>query len=104
MTIDEAILHAEEVADKCALTDGNIRCENEHRQLAEWLKDYKRMRENWKQLKETVSEIKGNNKYDHKDVTEICQFLLNYMGVLESIGNRIYELEPIIEADKEQEK
>lgn len=43
MTLDEAILHAEEVADRCAVTDGNIQCENEHRQLAEWLKDYKRL-------------------------------------------------------------
>ena len=41
MTLDEAILHAEEVADRCALTDGNIQCENDHRQLAEWLKELK---------------------------------------------------------------
>ena len=45
MTLDEAIQHAEEVADKCALTDGNILCENDHRQLAEWLTDYKRLLE-----------------------------------------------------------
>lgn len=45
MTLDEAILHAEEVADKCALTDGNIQCENDHRQLAEWLGNYKRLLE-----------------------------------------------------------
>lgn len=39
MTLDEAIIHAEEIADKCATTDGDIRCESEHRQLAEWLKE-----------------------------------------------------------------
>ena len=44
MDIDEAILHCEEVADRCMITDGNIKCENEHRQLAEWLKELKRLK------------------------------------------------------------
>ena len=39
MTLEEAIIHAEEIADRCAATDGNIKCEMEHRQLAEWLKE-----------------------------------------------------------------
>lgn len=38
MSLEEAIIHAEEVEDRCAVTDGNIQCENEHRQLASWLK------------------------------------------------------------------
>ena len=38
MTLEEAIIHAEAVADRYAVTDGNIKCEMEHRQLAEWLK------------------------------------------------------------------
>ena len=60
MTIDEAIKHAEEVANKCEFdTDwgmGNhfidrsgvadeIKCGEEHRQLAEWLKELKMYRE-----------------------------------------------------------
>ena len=60
MTIDEAIKHAEEVADFCedsaskydmtdafesymACEDG--KCASEHRQLAEWLKELKEIRE-----------------------------------------------------------
>ena len=60
MTLDEAIKHAEEVADVCefeaskydmtdayesyvACQDGN--CAKEHRQLAEWLKELKQLRE-----------------------------------------------------------
>ena len=46
MTLEEAIEHAEEVASRkfddrvhC------IKCAEEHRQLAEWLKDYKRLLE-----------------------------------------------------------
>ena len=40
MTLDEAIKHCEEVANKC-----DTECAKEHRQLAEWLKDYKRLLE-----------------------------------------------------------
>ena len=40
MTLDEAIKHCEEVADtKCN------ECGNEHRQLAEWLKELKQLKE-----------------------------------------------------------
>lgn len=45
MTLDEAIIHCEEVADRCAVTDGNRECEDNHRQLAEWLKELKKYRE-----------------------------------------------------------
>ena len=58
MTLDEAIKHAEEVAEtkekqikredweKGSLTEEScIACAEEHRQLAEWLKDYKRLLE-----------------------------------------------------------
>jgi hypothetical protein len=57
MTLDEAIKHCEEVADEknkeaCNLYDAKnyeesrecIWCSEEHRQLAEWLKDYKRLK------------------------------------------------------------
>ena len=43
MTLEEAIIHAEDVADRCSVTDGDRRCEQEHRQLAEWLKLLKRI-------------------------------------------------------------
>lgn len=43
MTLEEAIIHAEDVADRCSVTDGDRRCKQEHRQLAEWLKLLKRI-------------------------------------------------------------
>ena len=46
MTLEEGIIHAEEVAERCAVTDGDLNCELEHRQLAEWLKELKAYREN----------------------------------------------------------
>jgi len=52
MTLDEAIKHAEEVAEGyekikkiVAVTEYECECAEEHRQLAEWLKDYKRLKE-----------------------------------------------------------
>lgn len=101
MTLDEAISHAEEVAEDMNNRAGFYRepknsvynmghhytdcveCAEEHRQLAEWLKELKIMRENWQQLKETITEIRDNNKFEDNGATELCRFLLNYMGVLE---------------------
>lgn len=40
MTLDEAIIHAEETYKK--LKDNCPGCANEHKQLAEWLSDYKK--------------------------------------------------------------
>ena len=45
MTLEEAIIHAEEIAERCAVTDGYRTCEQEHRQLAEWLKELKEMKD-----------------------------------------------------------
>lgn len=43
MMIDEAIRHCLEVADYDCYNDKQMKCAEEHRQLAEWLKDYKRL-------------------------------------------------------------
>lgn len=53
MTLEEAIKHAEEVAEKNEAVvrikgeyaPSCAKCAEEHRQLAEWLKDYKRLKE-----------------------------------------------------------
>lgn len=46
MTIDEAIKHCNEVANGalCKSTVNHKACGEEHKQLAEWLKELKRMR------------------------------------------------------------
>ena len=72
MTLDEAIKHAEEVAEKNERRAESVRnrpissadfyheeescskCATEHRQLAEWLKELKRHREAWMNV---VSEV-----------------------------------------------
>ena len=45
MTLDEAIRHAEEVAEYDCYNDEQKKCADEHRQLAEWLRELKRLRE-----------------------------------------------------------
>lgn len=81
MTLEEAIKHAEEVADLCeyeaskydmsdsyesyvACQEG--KCAEEHRQLAEWLKDYQRL---LKAIEEIKAEIDAEwHKALHEDV------------------------------------
>jgi hypothetical protein len=41
------------------------------------------MIDQWKQLKQTITEIKENNEFEKEDVTLLCKYLINYMGVLE---------------------
>ena len=45
LTLDEAIRHAEEVAEYDCYNDEQKKCADEHRQLAEWLRELKRLRE-----------------------------------------------------------
>lgn len=76
MTIDEAIIHCEEVAEskekqvkngdweKDSLTERNcIKCAEEHRQLAEWLKELKMYREMIPSASEVfLAEIRSDKK------------------------------------------
>ena len=45
MTLDEVIIHCEDVANTPYYTDKEPKCYSEHRQLAEWLKELKKYRE-----------------------------------------------------------
>ena len=45
MILDEAIRHAEEVAEYDCYNDEQKKCAEEHRQLAEWLKELKECRQ-----------------------------------------------------------
>ena len=43
MTLDEAIIYCEEIAERRAVTNDDLKCKREHRQLADWLKLLKRI-------------------------------------------------------------
>jgi hypothetical protein len=98
MTLDEAIKHAEEVADEkkkeaCNLYDAKdyeesrdcIWCSEEHRQLAEWLKGLKQLREQtrWIACSERLPKIAyvyrvtryyPNNVMNSKYIVDACAF------------------------------
>lgn len=59
MTLEEAIRHAEQVADSYKDTAPDCSCAAEHRQLAAWLKELKRLKENGPDMvsKEKVLQI-----------------------------------------------
>lgn len=74
MTLDEAIKHCEEVmienlektkdrnaSGPIAISCGE--CADNHRQLAEWLKELKRHREAWNKLKDDVVAYRNNFDY-----------------------------------------
>lgn len=88
MTLDEAIKHAEEVAEEkenegkllCqseGASIGCLTCAEEHRQLAEWLRDYKRLKEqelkvwHWILAEEQNKEDVENDNY--RFVCSECQ-------------------------------
>lgn len=50
MTLDEAIKHCKEVAIEYEAKGECYECGKEHRQLAEWLEDYKRLKERTKTI------------------------------------------------------
>ena len=81
MTIDEAIQHAEEVAEEHAKYNryGGFEscdeCAKEHRQLAEWLKELKQLRE--QEPCEDVTHAPKKGKWIDTDVT-----LLNRQGYI----------------------
>lgn len=45
MTLDEAISHAEMIANNTSCRMGGVDCAKEHKQLAEWLKELKQWRD-----------------------------------------------------------
>lgn len=71
MTLEEAIIHAEEIADRCAVTDGNIKCEIEHRQLAEWLKILKSAKFEYDEAWRTITHPTPDVTYADKQRAQV---------------------------------
>ncbi len=89
MTIDEAILHAEEVAERHeeikrikAVTSEECKCAAEHRQLAEWLKELKKLRQKDAQIKDAISECKMQ-KLAQDEISSFEYGVLKIYGVME---------------------
>jgi hypothetical protein len=93
MTLEEAILHAEEVAEEnekeCKLWEGGVteafkqkeeklrKCASEHRQLAEWLRELK----DYKDARVGCEYCKHNYREMHERPCSLCQ--RNFMDMFE---------------------
>ena len=74
MTIEQAIIHAEEVADRCAVTDGNRQCEDEHRQLAAWLRELQERRKE----PEIIRCAECKHRFTHNCVANVWVSVFGY--------------------------
>lgn len=122
MTLEEAIKHEEEVMDEmsyefqeCVAThdmEGAMNCRKyaeEHKQLAEWLKDYKRLLEQENILEKIRDEIVDTLYVDSLIFGELIDFLnrkISADDVIEEF-NRVTRIEVLriidkYKADKEE--
>ena len=100
MTLDEAIRHAEEVAkeherhlkiyenideDRPLFKEEEnecIKCADEHRQLAEWLKDYKQLFEQTQGIKDAIAEIEQIVKEENPEDSSWACGLKYSIGII----------------------
>ena len=87
MTLDEAIRHCEDVAEEkeqeakeAHVLSGMdcMECAEEHRQLAEWLRELKKYEEGIEQIKELMNDYKGCDMWD---IANGLQFALECLEV-----------------------
>lgn len=106
MTLDEAIKHAEEVAERLEnsckrdwMGEDDERCASEHRQLAEWLKELKQLREQTKwipcseKLPDEEKWVLGyiNNFHDGTGAPHMCVVKIE-KGISEKERERLKKL------------
>jgi hypothetical protein len=87
MTLDEAIKHCEEVAEKLCICD---ECAEEHRQLAEWLEELKTYREFADWLAKAVLEEDWEESADF-NAEVICRKLTKLVK-LKVVDNKYMEV------------
>ena len=76
MTLDEAIQHCKEVAIEYEAKGECYECGKEHRQLAEWLEDYKQLKETtrWIPCSERLPDVDGNYIVMRANAVEILEY------------------------------
>ena len=87
MPIDEAIKHAEELADYDCYNEKQLKCAEEYRQLAEWLEDYKRLLGATESIRAEIEELPIDyvNVYDGPNRLGEMEFICRD-EVLEILG------------------
>jgi hypothetical protein len=104
MTLDEAIKHAEEVAERLEnsckrdwMGEDDKRCASEHRQLVEWLKELKYYKDrqdlinkNWQELtmyKDGIEKIKMRSQaYRERGETVLASGMEQALDILKEVN------------------
>lgn len=84
MTIDEAIAHAQETAD--TRNDLCDKCREEHRQLAEWLKELKLLRADYEKQKSINYELLKENQEFVNENKELKRLLRLAVDALKKVS------------------
>ena len=88
--LDSAIQHCEEVAKKCEwhrfspsdeVVEANLKCAEEHRQLAEWLRELKSFREVKEDIQKTIDETRENGKYHAQSIRDNGELMIFGMEI-----------------------
>lgn len=100
MTLDEAIIHAEEVAamredDAVMYAKAGLKadvrncyeCAAEHRQLAEWLKDYKQLLTTWDRTIAELERLKSTGEYGYNECSGISEAIQTFKKAREDMYN-----------------
>lgn len=85
MTLDEAIVHAKELSESQSVCED---CREEHKQLADWLKELKQYKEEKKAINKQCKELgwledeKQETNYEHykDEIIENCGFTFALVG------------------------
>lgn len=102
MTIDEAIKHCEEVAEKyCEKVEDGLTaddfcdsCASEHRQLAEWLKELKKLREFARYVANSITAEEEEFDENPRFFGEVYCRKLHKLGIIKMVGNKwVYDEE-----------
>ena len=94
MTLEESIIHAEEIAatnERLCERLHNAeygKCADEHRQLAEWLKDYKRLKSAVEDIKADINLLSDSEQIDLHTI-EITNWIGMRNKVLDIINKHI---------------
>ena len=85
MTLNEAIEHAEEVAHTC----DDSQCAADHIQLAEWLRELKRLKVQNKWLRKEYTSLR---KTREREFAASCEAATNSMGQIGTLRDKNAEL------------
>lgn len=81
MTLDEGIRQCDEIADYDCYNEKQMKCAEEYRQLAEWLRELKSFREAKEDIQRTIDETRENGKYHAQFIQDNGELMIFGMEI-----------------------